>query len=672
MKFLQNWSFRKQAVVVACTTLVLLLAQIFLIDIEFNTLEDTRTQVDFTRSAQLQAQKIELQFSRLQQNPALASTVIAEIKRQDYLLDLIEHGGRFPDKNLDVIPLQKLPGITFQKLKKHFETYRTQVQQVIDATAKGETAPQATLYSKSEWLLVSEWYTKLIQDLYDEVSVARNNFFVTIIISGVIDLGIIVLVVYGFFSMLIKPIERMEQNTARHQHTTGLMNNELGALANQINDVIEQFRDASDFVKSIGDGKLDIDYKNELDNNYVPGKNQLADSLILMQRQLRTLQEEEGRRQWANEGLAQFVDILRTSADNLNKLGDKIISTLVQYTGANQGGLYVVHDDDRGNKYLDLIALYAFNSKKFESQKVKPGEGLLGQAYLERATTYLTEIPEEYIRITSGLGDANPRSILIVPLKVDQDIYGLVELASFREFKPHEIAFVEKLGETIASTLASVKAAENNRKLLDESRIATESMRSQEEEMRQNMEELTATQEEMQRILKEAQQRETYLSNLMDSTNDAYIAVDRTYHVALRNNAPWFLDFLKIGVRFEPGFDVLSLFKAEEVAYHKGLYDRVFNGETVKVNKSYFDKPYEITYSPLRSASGDIIGASVFAHDVSTIHQLQERITALEQQLQQAPQQTPLAELESMHQTLQVNLEALAIAADEMERKRRS
>jgi GAF domain-containing protein len=93
----------------------------------------------------------------------------------------------------------------------------------------------------------------------------------------------------------------------------------------------------------------------------------------------------------------------------------------------------------------------------------------------------------------------DPYAILIVPLVSDGKVYGLVELASLKEFKDHEIAFVEKLGETLASTLSSVKTNERNRKLLEDFQQQTESMRSQEEEMRQNMEELTATQEEMAR-----------------------------------------------------------------------------------------------------------------------------------------------------------------------------
>jgi hypothetical protein len=143
--------------------------------------------------------------------------------------------------------------------------------------------------------------------------------------------------------------------------------------------------------------------------------------------------------------------------------------------------------------------MFAFNSKKFEKQQIRLGEGILGQTFLEKETTLLTEVPDEYVRITSGLGDANPKALLMVPLKVDKDVYGMVELASFKLYDQHEIDFVQKLAETIASTLASVKAAQKNKILIEQFQEQTEQMRAQEEEMRQNMEELQATQEEMAR-----------------------------------------------------------------------------------------------------------------------------------------------------------------------------
>ncbi|HEX8529843.1 MAG TPA: GAF domain-containing protein, partial [Cytophagales bacterium] len=168
-------------------------------------------------------------------------------------------------------------------------------------------------------------------------------------------------------------------------------------------------------------------------------------------------------------------------------------------------------NDEAGDPFLELKACYAWDKKKYLEQKVYPGEGLTGQSWQEGELIYMTDVPDHYVQITSGLGEANPRSILIVPLKVNEQIYGIVEMASFNAFAPYQIEFVVKVAESIASTVAAAKVNERTQRLLEESQMLTEQMRAQEEEMRQNMEELQATQEEMSRAQRDTEAREKIL-----------------------------------------------------------------------------------------------------------------------------------------------------------------
>ena len=113
-----------------------------------------------------------------------------------------------------------------------------------------------------------------------------------------------------------------------------------------------------------------------------------------------------------------------------------------------------------------MKACYAWDKKKFLNHKIYHGEGLAGQAWQEGDIVYLTEVPQSYIKITSGLGDANPTSVLIVPLKVNDQIFGVVEIASFSVFQDFEIEFVQKIAETIASTISTVKINARTQRLV--------------------------------------------------------------------------------------------------------------------------------------------------------------------------------------------------------------
>ncbi|MDL5048757.1 GAF domain-containing protein [Oscillatoria amoena NRMC-F 0135] len=652
MKGLRNLTIRQASIISASVLFALIALQLVLVHNTYTSLLAEQQQIDHTRNVQLLVHQIFLNHTTSDK-----AAQLARIGKVDRALSLLEQGGRVSGSETVLPPVQRLPGITLERLLADWSEFKSAV-----------TSSQDTINLQAQVNLVLEWFDKLIIDFGYEESRLKKAAAWTTGLSLIADAIILILLVIAVRRKIINPLQVLGSNASRHDHTTGLPSNEIGNLSIQISEVVENLRDASDFVKEIGEGNLTKDYK-ELEPTYEPGKNKLADSLIAMQQKLVAMSDEEQKRKWANEGLARFVDILRASGSNLQQLGDKIISALVQYTGSNQGGLYVLNEDDPQHKYLELISLFAFTIKKHQQQKVKPGEGLLGQAYLEKETVYLTQIPEDYVRITSGLGDANPKTLLIVPLKVEDTVYGIVELASFREYQPHEITFVEKLGETIASTLASVRAAQNNRRLLEESRMTTEAMRAQEEEMRQNMEELTATQEEMQRVMKEAQQKETYLSNLMNATTDAFVAIGRDYRVVLRNNAPLFDEFIRSGIPYEKGYYVLSLFKKDEFDYHKSIYDKVFNGQSLSVEKEYFGRPYSVNYKPLLAPTGEIIGAAIYAHDLSEQQEMENRLKNLEQQLASAPAVVTDDTLVELEKTFRVNLEALTITQESLRNK---
>lgn len=227
--------------------------------------------------------------------------------------------------------------------------------------------------------------------------------------------------------------------------------------------------------------------------------------------------EAEEKRNWIAKGTSEIGDLLRGDIDD--KFYQHLVSEVVNFMKINQAGVYTVEEDEdqiAGEKYIELKACYAFDRNKFLKKKIEIGQGLIGQCYLEKERLYLKEVPESYINITSGLGDATPRCILIVPLIHNEEVEGIIEIASFNEMEQHEIGFVEKLSETLAAYIANNRINLKTKHLLEQSQQQSEELKAQEEEMRQNMEEMQATQEEISGKEKEYVERIDVLEKELD------------------------------------------------------------------------------------------------------------------------------------------------------------
>lgn len=224
----------------------------------------------------------------------------------------------------------------------------------------------------------------------------------------------------------------------------------------------------------------------------------LSSALLDMKQSLQKSSIREEQERFTNKGLAELSNIIRDNGNNLKDLTYEVIEFLVKYMKLNQGGFFIVKEEG-DDIFLELEGCYAYDRRKKINKRILPGEGLVGQSYQEKDSIYITEVPDNYINIKSGLGDANPKSIVITPVKRDQKIEGIIELASFRILKEFERELLDKAGESIAVALNTTKVNQKTTELYEQSQQQTEEMRAQEEEMRQNMEELSATQEEMQR-----------------------------------------------------------------------------------------------------------------------------------------------------------------------------
>lgn len=277
-----------------------------------------------------------------------------------------------------------------------------------------------------------------------------------------------------------------------------------------IGGIINNLKRTSSFIKEITTGNFEIGWEGMNEANKERNKDNIAAELLIMRDQMKKKQQEASRQNWVNEGLNKLSEILRDNQDNFQQSADKTLTFLVKYLEAQQGALFVLSDgEEKNSKYLQLSSCYAHNRKKFIEKRVEIGEGILGQAYLEAEPIVMTDIPAGYISITSGLGDATPNCLIIYPLKQNEQVEAIIEIASFSVFDSFAMEFMSAASKTIAASIANSKTNEKTKELLEKSQQQAEEMRAQEEEMRQNMEELEATQEEMSR--KEAELRKLLL-----------------------------------------------------------------------------------------------------------------------------------------------------------------
>lgn len=247
----------------------------------------------------------------------------------------------------------------------------------------------------------------------------------------------------------------------------------------------------TELANRIGSGDFNVE------TEHIEKNDKLGSALLLMLNNLRDTSERESEQSWITTRKEIVSDVLREQT-NIADLAFNTLVSLIDNTEIVQGAFYV-YDDEK--KKLNNIATYAYGRKKYINQKFSIGQGLAGQAAFEMQLIYRTEIPSDYVSITSGIiGDKKPSSLLITPLISDEKLQGVIELASIYEEIPKKtIMLIEELSGIIAQTLFNLKVNERTANLLKESQKLASTLKKNEEVLRQNAKDMKHTQLELQR-----------------------------------------------------------------------------------------------------------------------------------------------------------------------------
>ncbi len=277
-------------------------------------------------------------------------------------------------------------------------------------------------------------------------------------------------------------------------------------LAQSMNRMIASLKDAARQANLVAVGNYSTDIAPR------SGKDELGMALQRMSTNLRAAHEDMQARDWLKDGIARISDALRGDPD-LTPLVNKALTEIANTLGARMGALYLTKGSDV--TLLTLASSYAFTSRKNLSSQFRLGEGLVGQAALEQQPIMISNVPEDYVRITSALGERVPSFICVTPILYENRLKGVIEIGTLGELPPASLEYLLQASNQLAIAIEGAQARENQANLLEEAQRLTEELQTQQEELRSANEEL---EEQTQRLtlsedLLKRQQEELKVSN---------------------------------------------------------------------------------------------------------------------------------------------------------------
>lgn len=301
----------------------------------------------------------------------------------------------------------------------------------------------------------------------------------------------------------------------------------IDAIATELKEQKNLLEQNSSFARALAEGDNPPAYPEML-------QSELGQALKLIHLNINSNRRKEREVTWITEGKEIISRVLRLH-NQLDELSYQILKSLSKYIGAIQGAVYL-HEEE--NLELRNIAVLAYNRRKYTDQRFRTGEGLVGQCAYEMDYIYRTEIPDDYLTITSGiLGDQKPKSILLVPLITNDALQGIVEFAFLEPKIPRiTIQFMLELGEIIAQTFFNLRVNEKTHTLLEESREMTATLQKNEQILQQNAEEMKYTQEqlqtantELQKKIEEEQLSQNRLHALLENASEIISVYDDSF-----------------------------------------------------------------------------------------------------------------------------------------------
>ena len=364
--------------------------------------------------------------------------------------------------------------------------------------------------------------------LYD----ARVTFWQTIVAGflGLILMALVVVYVSGHITRPLTKTTRVLEQLARGQvnrnENLGIRSqDEIGQMARALERLSHNLEVNARFARAIGQGELNMEYRPQGEEDV------LGNALLQMRTNLKKLSDINLSNSWLQTSIVETGNILR-GEKTVEELASQLLSKLAEILKFQAGAVYL--GDDNGN--LRLAGSYAFSHRKSDVSVFKPGEGLVGQAALEKKTLLFDNVPAKYIYLQSGLGEGEAPQVIVQPFLFQGQTIGVLELAAAASWDDLKCTFLDQMEESIAIAFHSIKTRHEMRRLLATTQEQAEELRVQQEELKEANEELEA----QARALKEseaslqAQQEELRVTN-EELEEKTHILEQQKAAVAIKN-----------------------------------------------------------------------------------------------------------------------------------------
>ncbi|HEV7474969.1 MAG TPA: HAMP domain-containing protein [Pyrinomonadaceae bacterium] len=250
----------------------------------------------------------------------------------------------------------------------------------------------------------------------------------------------------------------------------------------------------------------------------------LKDNINEMILNLKDTTQKNMEQDWLKTNLARFTRMLQGQRD-MTTVAQMVLSELAPLVDAQQGVFYV-NESPNGQPVMKLLGGYAYKKRKNLANEFHAGEGLVGQCTVERERILVTSVPSNYVHVTSGLGEAPPNNIVVLPVLFEGEAKAVIELSTFNTFSDTHLAFLDQLTESIGIVLNTIAANTRTEDLLQQSQSLAAELQSQQDELKKTNEQLEQQaeslreseellknqQEELQQTNEELQEKATLLA----------------------------------------------------------------------------------------------------------------------------------------------------------------